>query len=36
MLSMEIILLKPGEASHRQERNNVAIARFTLEFFTRC
>ena len=36
MLSMQMILLKPGEASHRQERNNVAIAGFTLELLTRC
>ena len=34
MLSMKMILLKPGEASHRQERNNVVIGGFTLEFLT--
>ena len=28
---MEMTLLKPKEASHRQERNSVAIAEFTLD-----
>ena len=32
MPSMEMILLKPGEASYRQESKSVAIAGFTLKF----